>query len=168
LLELLVAGLLLSIISVMIYSVLNVGIKFAHKGEVELLAIAREQGFISLLQQQVRSTLYDSKKKKLEITIDDDVLRLVTRRPLLYHQVDVVLAIYRYKADDRTVYYTEKVDYYNPDFAEGYLPDYEEMYPVISTAHDFAMEFDEKTGEVFIEYEETEYLFKPRSWPRQS
>ncbi len=168
LLELLIAALLVMMISAMIYSVLNVGIKFSHKGEAKLLAIAREQGFISLIHQQINGTLYDRKKKKMKIMGDDDVLMLTTNRPLLSPEMGIVLAVYRYDAEEQTIYYTEKVDFYNPDYDEDFIPDLDEMYAIITKAENFLMEYDEETGEVLVAYEGAEYIFKPKCFPRQS
>jgi prepilin-type N-terminal cleavage/methylation domain-containing protein len=124
LVELLIAVFLVTMISAMIYSVLHVGITFSHKGETRLLSLAREQGFLSLLHQQINSVLYNQQRREVEIYTDDESLRLITKRPLMYRDVDVVLAIYRFNASDRTVYYIEKKDFYNPDFDQDYLPDF--------------------------------------------
>jgi len=168
LVELLIAVLLLTMISAMIYSILHVGITFSHKGETRLLSLAREQGFLSLLHQQVKSVLYNQQLRKVEIFTDDESLRLITKRPLMYRDVDVVLAIYRFNTDDQTVYYIEKKDFYNLDFDEDYLPDFDEMLTLISTENDFLLEYDPDNGEVTVEYEKNRYTFTPRCWPQQS
>ena len=168
LLELLIAALLVMMISAMIYSVLNVSIKFTHKGETKLLAMAREQGFLSLIHQQINGTLYDRQKKEMQIISNENVLTLTTNRPLLSRGTGLVLAVYRYEAGEQTIYYTEKKDFYNPDYDEEYIPDLDEMYPVITTADDFFMEYDEETGEVLVVYEGAEYTFKPKCYPQQS
>jgi prepilin-type N-terminal cleavage/methylation domain-containing protein len=165
LLEVLVASILITMVAAMIYSVLNVGIKFSHQGEVRLQAIARQQGFLSLLQQQISSALYDPQRRKMEISADGETLRLVTRAPLLFPDLGVVLAFYRYRPEERTVYYTELIDYYNPDFDEEYKPDFDQMYTAVSTDGNFLMEYDEETGEILVDYEDNEYIFRPRCWP---
>jgi hypothetical protein len=104
----------------------------------------------------------------MKIMSNDDVFILTTNRPLLSRGMDIVLAVYRYDAGEQTVYYTEKVDFYNPDYDEDYLPDLDEMLAIITTAGDFRMEYDEETGEVFVVYEEAEYIFKPKCYPQQS
>jgi len=152
----------------MIYSVLHVGIAFSHKGETRMLSLAREQGFLSLLHQQVNSVLYDQQHRKVEISTDNESLRLITKRPLMYRDVDVVLAIYRFNASDRTVYYLEKKDFYNLDFDEDYLPDFDEMLALISTENDFLLEYDPDNGGVTVEFENSSYTFTPRCWPRQN
>lgn len=167
LLELLIAVLLVTMISVMIYSVLHVSITFSHKGETRLLSLAREQGFLSLLHQQVNSVLYNQQQRKIEIFTDDESLRLITMRPLMYRDAEVVLAIYRFNTDDRTVYYTEKKDFYNPDFDQDYLPEFDDMAALISIENDFSWDYDPDSGEVTIEYENSRYTFKPRCWPQQ-
>jgi len=167
LVELLIAVLLLTMISAMIYSVLHVGIAFSHKGETRLLSLAREQGFLSLLHQQVNSVLYNQQHREVEISTDNESLRLITKRPLMYRDVDVVLAIYRFNASDQTVYYIEKKDFYNLDFDEDYLPDFDEMLALISTENDFLLEYDPDNGGVTVEFENSSYTFMPRCWPRQ-
>lgn len=167
LLELLIAVLLLMMISVMIYSVLNVGIKFSHQGETRLLSLAKEQGFLALLHQQIGSAVYDRQKRKVEISADDDMLRIVTKRPLLFHDVGLVLAIYRFNAAEQTIFYIEKKDFYNPDFDTDYLPDFDEMLALVSTEKDFLLEYDSESGQVTVEYEDGQYTFTPRCWPQE-
>ena len=167
LLELLIAVLLLTMISVMIYSVLNVGIKFSHKGETRLLSLAKEQGFLALLHEQISSAVYDRQKRKVVISADDDMLRIVTKRSLIFHDVDLVLAIYRFNAAEQTVFYTEKKDFYNPDFDTDYLPDFDEMLAIISTEKDFLLEYDSESGQVTVEYENGQYTFTPRCQPQE-
>lgn len=162
LLELLVSILLLAMISAMVYSVLNVGIKFSRKGESQLLALEREQGVVSLLHRQVESAQYDYKHQKVEILAKDDVFRLVTRHPLLYTNLGVVLALYRYKVDEQTVYYQEKKDFYNQEYDEDYVPDFEEMLPLFTTSDEFALEYDEDAQEVVFDYGGKEYSFRPK------
>jgi hypothetical protein len=93
------------------------------------------------------------------------MLRLVTRRPLLFHDAGVVLAIYRFDAAEQTVFYTEKKDFYNPDFDTDYLPDFDEMVAIISSEKDFLIEYDSEVGTVTLEYENGQYAFTPRCWP---
>lgn len=166
LLELLIAVLLLTMISVMIYSVLNVGIKFSHQGETRLLSLAREQGFLALLHQQIGSAVYDLRERKVEISVDDDMLRIVTKRPLFYQDAGIVLAIYRFNADEQTIFYTEKKDFYNPDYDTDYLPGLDEMFAIITSAKDFLIEQDTESGVVTVEYEDGQYTFRPRCWPQ--
>ena len=99
--------------------------------------------------------------------MDDESLRLITMRPLMYRDAEVVLAIYRFNTDDRTVYYTEKKDFYNPDFDQDYLPEFDDMAALISIENDFSWDYDPDSGEVTIEYENSGYTFKPRCWPQQ-
>ena len=166
--ELLIAVLLVTMISVMIYSVLNVGITFSHKGEARLLSLTREQSFLSLLHQQVESVLFNQQQNKVEIFADDESLRLITKRPLIYPDAEVVLAVYRFNTADQTVYYTEKKDFYNPDFDQDWLPDFEEMLAIISTENDFLLEYDPDSGQVTVVYENNQYTFTPRCWPQQT
>ena len=165
-LELLIAVLLLTMISAMIYSVLNVGIKFSHQGETRLLALAKEQGFLALLHQQIGSAVYNRQKKQVEISADDDMLRIVTKHSLFSHDAGLVLALYRFNADERTVFYTEKIDFYNPDFDTDYRPDFDEMFAIVATEKDFQLEYDSESGQLTLVYEDGQYTFTPRCRPQ--
>lgn len=155
---------LLAMISTMIYSVLNVGIKFSHKGESQILSMERNRGFLALLHQQVNSAWYNMKSKKIEISADGDILRLVTRRPLFSRQSGPVLAVYRYNDAEQTVYYAEKKDFYNPDYDDEFVPGFDEMFALIQTDGDLILEYDPEIGEVAVEYEGRQYIFTPRCW----
>lgn len=160
--ELMVAVLLLALVSTMIYSVLNVGISFADKGESQILAMEQEQGFLDLLHRQVSSAWYDPRQKKIRIVAEDDTLKIFTRQPLLYRTTGLVLAIYRYEPGEQTVYYTEKRDYYNIDYTDDYMPDFEDMYYLLTTPNSVAWSHDEETGAVLLDYGERQYEFIPK------
>lgn len=167
--ELMVAVLLLGMISTMIYSVLNVGITFADKGEKQILALEKEQGFLSLLHRQINSAWYNTKQKKIIIHADDDMLQIITHQPFLYRSAGLVLAIYRYDASEQVVYYTEKRDFYNVDYNEDYTPDFEEMEFLLRTDtpvswsydSDEVVEVDGAAG-VSVTYENKEFYFVPK------
>lgn len=162
--ELLVAMLLLAMVSVMIYSVLNVGIRFSDQGNRHILAMERKYGFLSLLQRQIRSAFYDRKKRQLLISADADIFRVVTRNPYLYEYAGVVLAIYRYDATERAIYYTEKRDYYNIDYDDEYEPGFDEMILLATDEDGFEVSYDEEVGpEVTFVYRGESYSLVPRS-----
>jgi len=160
--ELLVAMLLLAMISVMIYSSLHVGIKFAAKGEKKVLAMEHKYGLLNLLKSQISSAVYDMKKHELMIWADDDSFKLVTRNPYIYEDAGMVLAIYRYDSSERVIYYTEKRDYYNLDYDEQYLPDISDMTLLASDEDSFAVKYDKDIGpEVTFTYREKDYTLVP-------
>ena len=160
--ELMVAVLMLGLVSTMIYSVLNVGITFADKGERQIVAIEQEQGFLDLLHRQINSAWYDSKLKKIRVVAEDDTLKIFTRQPLLYRATGLVLAIYRFDPGEQTVYYTEKRDFYNIDYTDDYIPDFEDMYFLLNTKFPLEWSHDEETGSLFLTYGEKEYEFIPK------
>ncbi len=161
--ELLVAMLLLAMISVMIYSSLHVGIKFAAKGEKKVLAMEHKYGLLNLLKSQISSAVYDVKKKELMVWANDDSFKLVTRNPYIYEDVGMVLAIYRYDSSEKAIYYTEKRDYYNLDYDDQYLPDISDMILLASGEDSFAVKYDKDTGpEVIFTYREKEYNLVPK------
>ncbi len=161
--ELLIAMLLLAMISVMIYSMLHVGIKFSEKGEKKILAMEHKYGLINLLQSQISSAVYDVKKRELMIWADDDSFKLVTRNPYIYEDAGVVLAIYRYDSSDRTIYYTEKRDYYNIDYNDEYLPDIADMTVLAKDEDSFAVVYDKDIGPtVTFSYRGKDYSLVPQ------
>jgi prepilin-type N-terminal cleavage/methylation domain-containing protein len=162
LLELLVAVLLLAVVSTMIASVLSAGINFAEKGERRILALEREHGFLKLLHGQVRAAHFDERQRKVLISAGEDILRVVTREPLLYRGAGPVLAIYRYHEDEGSLYYTEKRDYYNIDYGEEYVPDFEEMRYLLRTDGPPGLAYDEEAGAVSVRFAGREYEFFPR------
>lgn len=165
--EVLVAILLLGMISAMIYSVLNAGIRFSDQGGRRLQTIARESGFLSLLHRQVRSALYDSRKRAVAISSDTDLLRIVTRSPLLYRAGGVVLAVYRFEDGGHQVYYTEKRDFYNIDYGEDYTPGPDEMIDLVTLDESVSVSYDAEAGSVSVEYGDKQYILYPRCMERQ-
>ncbi len=163
--ELLVAVVLLAIISTMIYSVLNVGIKFNDKGEKQLSAQAHEHGLLELLRRQINSARYDQRKNEMQIAVQNDILRIVTRQPLIYRAAGVVLAIYRFDDRHHTVYYTEKRDFYNVDYDEGYVPDQADMLALTKTAQPLSVVYDADEGVVFAQLDGKTFDFLPKCWP---
>ena len=164
--ELLVAVLLLAMVSTMIASVLGVGINFATKGEERILALAREYGFLDLLQRQVSAAYYDERRRQMLISADEDILRLVTRNPLLYETTGPVLAIYRYRPEEGSLYYTEKRDYFNVDYDDDYVPDFAEMRFLVKTEEPPALAYDLESGIVAVRFRGREYEFMPKSTKR--
>lgn len=168
-LELMVALLLLGMLSVMIYSMLNVGIKYSEKGTATILTMARRTSFLGLLNEQIGNAFYDAKEKKLMISSEDGVFRIVTRRPFIYRSAGVVLAVYRYNHSERMLYYQEKRDYYNPDYDDKYVPDFGAMVVLARDEPDFQVIYDPESGEgVTVSYQGAEYVFYPRSINEES
>jgi hypothetical protein len=155
--------LLLAMVSVMIYSVLNVGIRFTDKGNRRILAMERKYGLISLLQRQIKSAVYDVKKKQILMSADDDLFRVVTRSPFLYQYAGVVLAVYRYSASGSAIYYTEKRDYWNIDYGEDYVPEFADMVLLAMDVEPLNIAYDREAGpEVSFEYQGEAYTLVPR------
>lgn len=161
--ELLIAMLLLAMVSVMIYSILNVGIRFSEKGNNRILAMERKYGMVSLLQRQIKSAVYDTKKKQLLMAANDDLFRVVTRNPFIYQYAGVVLAIYRYSASESAIYYTEKRDYWNIDYDDEYVPDFDTMVLLARDEEGLNVVYDQEMGpEVTFTYQGEEYSLVPR------
>lgn len=162
-LELLVAVTLLAIICSMIYSALNVSIRFLDKGEKKMLSLAREHGFLSLINRQVRNAWYDPYKVKIIISARTNLLRLVTRSPLLYPRSGLVLVYYRYDPAADKLYYMEKIDYYNADY-DDYLPPLEDMVVLLKNSGNVGFSYDIRKSEgVVVSHQRREYEFIPGS-----
>ncbi len=160
--ELLIAILMLSMVSTMIYSVLHTGIRFSRQGTDRILAIERRLGLESLLFQQINSAWFEPRTKNVVLAGDGDMLRLVTCYPLLYRHAGVVLAYYRYDPDTERLYYTEKLDYYNIDYDEEYLPGFEEMTVLVEAIHRVSFNVDPETLLATIEIGDTVFEVTPR------
>jgi len=177
---------LLAMVAAMIYSVLNVGIKFTDQGERKILAMERKYGFLILVQRQITSAVYDPVKKRILMSADKETFEVVTRNPFIYPEAGVVLAIYRYNAGERAIYYTEKRDYYNKDYSfqsplvtdgssvqsaqstvggsnDKYVPDFTEMTVLAQDEEPFEVKYEEETGpEVTITYRGADYSLVPK------
>ena len=160
--ELLVAVILLGMISVMIYSVLNVGIKFSDKGERALAMAVRQHGILNLLHRQIVTAYYDNVQKRVLVSGEGEVLRVVTRSPLRYRLAGVVLALYRYDPAEQVLYYSEKRDYYNSDYDEEYLPDFGNMLVLASGVPSLSFEVDEDAQTVTVVYDDEIFAIQPR------
>ena len=160
--ELLVAILLLGIISTMIYSALNIGIRFSDKGSDRIVTISREQGLRSLLYRQIRNARFDERTKKAHVIVDKDTLKIQTRIPILYRASGLVLAMYRHNADEEVLYYTEKIDFYNPEYDEDYIPDFEDMLPLAKVGEGFYLAQEPGTDFVEIGFGDDVYTFEPK------
>ena len=163
--ELLVAVLLLAMVSTMIYSVLRAGIDFNAKGEEKLQLMAQEQGLVSLLRRQIRSATYDKKQHRPWITANQETLQIITSQPFFAGRPGIVLAIYRYNPADSSLYYLEKKDFYNSEYHEDFLPDFDEMTRLVTTSLPLTLGYDQEAGQVSMRYNDQDYLFSPRCRP---
>lgn len=167
--EVLIAMVLLAMVAAMIYSVLNVGIKFTDRGGRKILAMERKYGLLTLVRRQIESAVYDLTQRRILMTADGEVFKVVTRNPFVYPEAGVVLAIYRYNDGERAIYYTEKRDYYNTDYGEDYVPDFSEMTVLARDEDAFSVEYDEETSpEVIFTYRDEEYSLVPKSVDRDA
>lgn len=159
--EVMVAVLLLAMVSSMIYSILNVSIKFTEKGESQILQMEREHGLLTLLQRQITSAWYDKKQKKVPLSADEHLLRVVTRQSMLYPYNKLVLALYHYDSGNRTLYYTEKRDFYNSDYDEDYVPEPDDMIVLMENCPSLTFTYEDDSSSVTVVYDEKEFEFTP-------
>ncbi|MFN2364897.1 MAG: hypothetical protein ABR523_00350, partial [Desulfurivibrionaceae bacterium] len=90
---------------------------------------------------------------------------LITTSPLLDHHAGLVLAVYWYDAGGRTLYYTEKPDFFNTDYGENYFPAADEMTVLLRDADDLDWQFDENEGVLTVSYQGRGHEMWPRVWP---
>jgi prepilin-type N-terminal cleavage/methylation domain-containing protein len=162
LIELLVAMLLLVMVTAMLYSVLNVGIKFSRKGEARLAVLGLERSFLRLLDRQVHGVWYDTRQKKPLIAVDRHLLKMVTSSPLIEHGAGLVLALYLYDPGDRVLYYAEKLDFFNVDYDEGYSPAPDEMLVLLREVDALDWQYSETEGELVFSYLDATHVLFPR------
>ncbi|MFZ5760636.1 MAG: PulJ/GspJ family protein [Thermodesulfobacteriota bacterium] len=159
--EVMVAVLLLAMVSTMIYSILNVSITFSEKGEKRILALERKLGLLGLLERQIKCAVYDDRSKEVAMSADDTLFRLTTRAPLLYARAETVLAVYRYDPNRNILYYLEKRDFYNAEYEEDYIPDFEEMTVLIPDSPPLSFSYEEGESAVLILVDGEEHVFTP-------
>ncbi|MCK9294777.1 MAG: prepilin-type N-terminal cleavage/methylation domain-containing protein [Desulfobulbaceae bacterium] len=159
--EVMVAVFLLAMVSSMIYSILNVSIRFSEKGDKTILLLEREQGLIGILQRQIKNGWYDEQKKEVAIAADETMLRIITRAPLLYPLAGVVLAVYRFDPESATLYYLEKRDFYNIDYGDDYLPAFEDMQVLVEDCRPLSFSYGEDSSSVTLVYDGKEFNFTP-------
>ncbi len=164
LIELMVAMLLLVMVTSMLYSVLNVGIKFSQKGEERLAVIGLERSFLDLLHRQVHGVWYDRRQKKVMITANKNLLKMVTTSPLVERNAGLVLAVYLYDPGEEVLYYTEKLDFFNIDYDENYSPDPSEMIVMLRDIDQIDWQYAETDGVLAVSYLGQDYEILPRAW----
>ena len=165
LIELLVAMLIMGLIATMLYSVLNVGMNFSRKGEVRARQLGRDRALLELLHRQVQGAWYDRLQKKVLITATDTELKLVTTAPLLFRDLGVVLAVYLYDARSDTLYYSEKKDFYNPDyFKDDFKTEPKEMVVLLKEVGKLHLDYEKDAGLVTVGYRGRSYTLPIRCW----
>lgn len=160
--ELLVAVLLLGLVSTMIYSMFDVSIRISAKGEARIEELAREQGLLELLGRQVNDAWYDVKQRRIRAAKQGELFQLYTRFPLLHRDAGVVLAIYRYDEATRTLYYTEKRDFYNADYTPEFVPDQAEMRVLARFTRPLTLTYEAGSDLVSVAFGDDHYQFLPR------
>ncbi|MBU0674223.1 MAG: prepilin-type N-terminal cleavage/methylation domain-containing protein [Proteobacteria bacterium] len=162
--EMMIAMVMMVMVTSILYSVLNVGIKFSSKGEARIMADEQERSFLDLLHRQVQGAWYSLGEHRVMINSADEQLVMVTSQPLLNRTDGLVVAIYSYDDRDGTVYYTEKRDFYNETYYEDYQVDLDDMIVLLKNRKDFTMSFEDLTGTFEVTLEGRSHEFIPRSW----
>lgn len=156
--------LLLVIVTSILYSVLNVGITFSRKGEERLAVIGVDRSFLDLLHRQVVGVWFDRSQNKLMLEVERDQLRMITSAPLIERGAGLVMAFYVYDESDQILYYGEKLDFYNQDYDEHYLPEVDEMVVLLRNVSEIDWQYDETEGVLTVTYLDRDYEISPRTW----
>lgn len=164
LLELLVAMLILVMVSVMLYSLLNIGIGFSRKGEARARLAGREHAFLELLHRQVHGAWYDQKQKKVLIGDTKNQLTLVTSAPLLNRDLGMVIAVYLYDPAADTLYYMEKKDFYNANYRENYQANRLEMRVLMKEVGGLDLDYKADEGLLKVTCRGRQYSMTVRGW----
>lgn len=162
--ELMVSMLILVLVSAMLYSVLNASIKFSDKGESRITIIEQERSFLDLLRRQVHGIHFDTKQKKLQISAEGNLLKMVTSTSIIERDAGLVLAIYVNDPDEGVLYYTEKVDFYNVDYDDDFQPSPDEMVLLMKEVPGLGLQYAEEDGTLKVTYAGQEYDLFPRCW----
>lgn len=161
LLEVMVATLIFSMISVLIFSMLDRSFTFTTKGEERVLAVERHYGLINLVRRQVQGAWYDPQQKKMRISsATEHQFALITSSSMLYGPAALVMAFYEFDPDEAILYYTERRDFYNPDYRDEF-PDRDEMIPLLKPEGLFSLQADPDSDFVTLRYGMEAYVFHP-------
>jgi len=104
---------------------------------------------------------YDERQKKVIVSAEENVLRIVTTAPLLYPEAGVVAAFYRFDSNEEALYYQEKRDFFNIDYDDQYQPDFEDMHLLLEDAGPLEFGYDEDSNVVQVTFMGEEYEFLP-------
>lgn len=161
LLEVMIATLIFSMISVLIFSMLNRSFDFTAKGEERVLQVERHYGFINLVRRQVQGAWYDLQQKEMQIrNVTENQFALVTTSSLMYGPATLVMAFYEFDPGEATLYYTERRDFYNPDYLDEF-PDRAGMIPLLKPEGTFSLQADPDSDFVTLRYGTETYVFHP-------
>lgn len=161
LLEVMVSVLIFSMISVLIFSMLDRSFVFTAKGEARVLHLEQQYGLINLLRRQVQGAWFDPKLKKMHLSSETDrQFALITTSSLMFPGSIVVIAFYEFDPNDATLYYTERRDFYNPDYGKEFPPQ-TEMIPLLTVTDPFSLQADPDSDFVILHFSNREYTFHP-------
>lgn len=161
LLEVMISILMFSMISVLIFSMLDRSFVFTAKGEAQVLRLEQQYGLINLVRRQVQGAWLDPKQKKVHLNSENEYqFSIITTSSLMFQGSPLVIAFYEFNPGDATLYYTERKDYYNPDYVDQF-PDLEEMIPLLHVPEPFSLQADAESDFVTLFFNNEHYIFHP-------
>lgn len=114
-----------------------------------------------MLRRQVQGGWYDAKQRKVIVSAEDNLLRVITTAPLLQPGAGVVAAFYRFDPNSEALYYQEKRDFFNTEYDDQYQPDFEDMHLLLEEAGPLEFGYDEDSKVVQVMFMGEEYEFFP-------
>ncbi len=161
LLEVMISIVIFGMISTLIFSILDRSFVFTEKGEAKILKIEQQNGFIDLVRRQVQGAWVDPRRRTTHINSENEQqFSIVTTSSIMFAGSPLVVAFYEFEPSTNTVYYTERKDFYNPDYVEQF-PNQEEMIPLLNVDDSFSLQTDENSDFVILFLNNKEYIFHP-------
>ena len=161
LLEVMVSIFIFSLISMLIFSILDRSFVFTAKGEARVLEIEQQYGLINLVRRQVQGAWFDQRQKKIQMSSEtENRFALITTSSLMYNSSVLVMAFYEFDPRASILYYTERKDFYNTGYS-SMPPEVTEMIPLLHVDGAFSLQADPDSDFVVLRYKEKKYVFHP-------
>ena len=161
LLEVMISMLIFSMISVLIFSILDRAALFTTKGEAQVRAIEQQYNLVSLIRRQVQGAWIDTATKKVRLQQPtDQQFSIITTASIMYPSPTLVIAFYDFDPESGVLYYSERRDFYNPDYSDQF-PEREEMITLLTTTSAFQLQMPEESSSVSLTFAGEQYTFHP-------
>ncbi len=161
LLEVMISILIFSMISVLIFSILDRSALFTTKGEEQVRKLEQHYNLTLLVRRQVQGAWIDPATKSPNINqLSDQQFSVITTSSIMYPAASLILAFYEFDPDTGTLYYTERRDFYNPDYNDNFPPQ-DDMIPLLKTDKPFQLYTGEDSSLVTLVLAGKEYRFYP-------
>lgn len=161
LLEVMISVLIFSMISVLIFSILDRSVLFTAKGEEQVRELEQHYNLTLLVRRQVQGAWIDPATKSPRLNqLSDQQFSIITTGSIMYPVASLVIAFYEFDPDTGTLYYTERRDFYNPEYTDHFPPQ-EGMIPLLVTDKPLQLHSEEESNLVTLVLAGKEYRFHP-------